>query len=85
MTAVETAHAAAFPNVVHAAGRYTDYMLMRDLNFSNAGSYASGSVNVDWKEAGGGAGWMPVEVFSNDDNTGNDATLRGYLMEKALK
>ena len=60
MTAAGTAYAVAFPNVVHASGRYTGYRLMRNLNFSNAGSYASGEVNTDWTEAGSGEGWLPV-------------------------
>ena len=60
MTDAGTAYAAAFPDVVYASGRYTGYELMRDLNFRNAGSYASGTVNTDWTEAGGGSGWLPV-------------------------
>ena len=60
MTDAGTAYAAAFPYVQYAAGRYTGYMLMRDLNFRNAGSYASGTVNTAWTEAGGGSGWLPV-------------------------
>ena len=60
MTAAGTAYAAAFPDVVYASGRYTGYMLMRDLSFIKADSYASGEVNMDWTEAGSGSGWLPV-------------------------
>ena len=77
MTAAGMAYAAAFPNVVHASGRYAGYQLMRDLNFSNAGSYASGAVNADWTEAGSGEGWLPVGVFSNDSDGSNDAAFLG--------
>ena len=77
MTAAGTAYAAAFPNVVHAMGRYTGYMLMRDLNFSNAGSYASGEVNTDWTEAGGESGWLPVGFFSDDRDDTNDVAFSG--------
>ena len=75
--AADQAYGEAFPNVVHASGRYTGYQLMRDLNFSNAGSYASGEVNTDWTEAGGGSGWLPVGVFSRDGNSSNDAAFSG--------
>ena len=60
MTAAGTAYAAAFPYVQYAAGRYTGYMLARDLSFIEAGSYASGTVNTAWTGAGGGSGWLPV-------------------------
>ena len=77
MTDSGTAYAAAFPDVVYASGRYTGYMLIRDLNFRSAGSYASGTVNTDWTEAGGGSGWLPVGVFSNDGDGTNDAAFSG--------
>ncbi|MDE0472098.1 MAG: hypothetical protein OXH57_09170 [Ekhidna sp.] len=60
MTDAGMAYAAAFPDVIWVSGRYTGYMLMWDLNFRNAGSYASGVVNTDWTEADGGNGWLPV-------------------------
>ena len=77
MTAAGTAYAEVFPNVVYAMNRYTGYMLMRNLNFRNAGSYASGEANTDWTEAGGGEGWLPVGVFSNDGDDSNDAAFSG--------
>ena len=75
--AADQAYGETFPNVVHASGRYTGYQLARNLNFRNAGSYASGTVNTDWTEAGGGSGWLPVGVFLNDGDGTNDAAFSG--------
>ncbi|MDE0471644.1 MAG: Ig domain-containing protein [Ekhidna sp.] len=61
------AYAAAFPDVVYAANRYTGYQLARDLDFKLASSYASGVVNTAWQNSlhrrpAGGCRWGRIGV-----------------------
>ena len=65
MRQAQMAYAAAFPNVVYASGRYAGYMLTKDLDFKDAGSYASRRVNTTWTT---GAGWRPIGFFRNVNN-----------------
>ena len=54
------AYAAVFPNPAPGMGctsRCTGYELTRDLDFDSDGSYASGSVNQNWRT---GTGWEPI-------------------------
>ncbi|MDE0472784.1 MAG: hypothetical protein OXH57_12680 [Ekhidna sp.] len=62
MQQAQAAYAAALLGAV-AANSYTGYQLAWDLDFKLASSYASGVVNTDWTEAGGGSGWLPVGGF----------------------
>ncbi len=48
------------------------YELTRDLDFEDAGSYASGAVDRGWSEAEGGEGWTPV-------GTGGSTILFSHL------
>ena len=62
------AYAAAFTHVVYnssAPARYTGYKLTKTLDFKEAGSYASGSVNADWLEATTPEteGWLHVGLY----------------------
>ncbi|MDE0472028.1 MAG: hypothetical protein OXH57_08815 [Ekhidna sp.] len=61
LSAAGVAYATAFPNL-SSNNVYTGYELARDLNFRNAGSYASGTVNTDWT---GSAGWELVGTNAN--------------------
>ena len=49
------------------ASRLNGYELVRDLDFSNATSYATGRVNTNWTT---GEGWLPI----GDNSTANDST-----------
>ena len=54
------AYAAAFPNPAPDMGctsRCTGYELTRDLDFDSGGSYASGTVDQNWRT---GTGWEPI-------------------------
>ena len=54
------AYAAAFPNPAPDMGctsRCTGYELTRDLDFHSGGSYASGTVDQNWRT---GTGWEPI-------------------------
>ena len=53
------AFAAAIRNMGCAMG-CTGYELTRDLDFDEAGSYASGRVDRGWSRSEGGAGWAPI-------------------------
>ena len=61
------AYSAAFPNAAEGMG-CTDgcrgYELTRDLDFNDAGSYASGEVNSKWTS---GNGWLPIGVNRSFD------------------
>ena len=53
----------AFPDAVRDMGcktGCTGYELTRDLDFDEAGSYASGRVDRGWSRSEGGAGWVPI-------------------------
>ena len=55
------AYAAAFPSALTGMGcpdsGCVGYELARNLDFEDAGSYASGAVSAKWT---GGAGWLPI-------------------------
>ena len=79
-TADNTAYAAAFPvntgEVVCASG-CTGYELAKSLDFDQAASYSSGSVNTAWTDTTG-AGWTPiVRVSSTNTETGYNANFEG--------
>ena len=58
------AYESAFPNAEDGMGCYEScvgYELIRNLDFNNPRSYASGAVNREWTS---GAGWLPIDGFS---------------------
>lgn len=68
----EDAYAAAFPTSKNESICQTNcngYELARSLDFHDAGSHASGTVNAKWTS---GDGWMPIGV-----STGFNATFDG--------
>ncbi|MDE0470801.1 MAG: BACON domain-containing carbohydrate-binding protein, partial [Ekhidna sp.] len=60
MREAQLAYAAVFPNVIYEKDRHTGYMLTKDLDFKDAGSYASGAVNTAWTT---GSGWRQIGFF----------------------
>ena len=69
----QAAYAAAFPDVVYAANRYTGYKLARSLNFRNDASYSNATANkVAYGGDGTGTGWLPVGRYSDDINDPTD-------------
>ncbi len=81
------AYAAAFPNALTGMGcpdsGCDGYELARDLDFDDAGSYASGAVNAKWT---GGAGWLPIGLTSDPFRTtfdGNDHTIANLYINRS--
>ncbi|MDE0196495.1 MAG: hypothetical protein OXP08_13190, partial [bacterium] len=76
-------HAAAFPNAPTgmgcAAAVCQGYELAADLDFDDAGSYASGSVNMAWTS---GTGWTPIPNF-NTLFEGNGHTISNLFINRA--
>ena len=80
-------YAAAFPNAGRAGacnGDCSGYELARSLDFRDAASYASGTVNTKWTT---GSGWLPI---GNSDNSyesmfqGNGLTISNLYIERNL-
>ena len=81
------AYAAAFPGAVSGMGCAESgcegYELARDLDFDDAGSYASGAVNVKWTE---GVGWLPVGLLDNpfvSTFEGNGRTIANLYIKRS--
>ena len=82
----DEAYAAAFPDVVYAANRYSGYVLMRDLNFKDDDSYSDASANkVAFGGTESGNGWLPVgpgtrtSAFSGTFNGGGHKISNLYI------
>ena len=57
------------------------YELARSLDFSFAGSYASGRVELDWTR---GEGWIPIDAFGATFE-GNDRTISNLYSDGTLQ
>ena len=78
----QTAYAAAFPNLIYAANRYNGYRLTRNLDFNDADSYASGTVNTAWTT---GTGWEPMGTSSTpfrDNFDGGGHTISNLFINR---
>ena len=75
-------HGAAFPGAALVMGcaslTCTGYELTADLDFEDAGSYASGSVNTSWTS---GTGWEPIPSF-NTLFEGNGHTISNLFIDR---
>ncbi len=77
-------YAQAFPGITDSAGcpdTCNGYELRRDLDFDDAASYASGSVNTAWTS---GVGWLPIgtvftESFAATFNGNGHAIYNLYV------
>ena len=83
----QNAYAAAFPGAVSGMGcaesGCVGYELARDLDFDDAGSYASGVMNVKWTE---GVGWLPIGLIDNAFRTtfeGNEHTIANLYIKRS--
>lgn len=83
----QDAYAAVFPNGEVGMGcpdsGCIGYELARDLDFDDAGSYASGAVNTKWTE---GAGWLPIGLVDNAFRAtfdGNDLTIANLYIKRS--
>ena len=81
VTSDDKAYSAAFPvnagQVVCTSG-CTGYELAKSLDFKQAASYRSGSVDGTLISTSGGAGWTPIVHTNADDNVeGYNATFEG--------
>ena len=81
------AYAAAFQGVASGMGcadsGCVGYELARDLDFDDAGSYASGVVNAKWTE---GAGWLPIGVGGSSFQAtfdGNERTVANLYIKRS--
>ena len=69
LAAATTAYQALFPSLP-SNKYYTGYKLANNLDFDDAGSYASGAVDQNWSEGEGGSGWNPIGTSSRVSFTG---------------
>ena len=75
------AYIAAFPDPMMRMGcpdECIGYELTRSLDFKNAGSYASDSVNRDWTS---GNGWLPID-WSQGILEGNGHTIANLFIRR---
>ena len=79
------AYSEAFPDAAEKMGCAEGchgYELTRDLDFKNAGSYASGAVNDKWTS---GDGWLPIGVSDEYRSTfeGNEHTIASLYINRS--
>ena len=62
----------------------TGFELTKDLDFNNASSYRSGSINTAWTT---GDGWQPIgtssEVFFDATFNGNGYTISNLMINRS--
>ena len=76
-------YATAFPSAASGMGcaaTCTGYELTADLDFNDAGSYASGSVNSSWIT---GSGWSPIGGIFVAEFNGNGHTISGLFINRS--